>query len=64
MLEVHSGERIEMIEKNENLKVVISQPNQNQFVYRLAFENKKQLELVNEQLEKIKNIDKIDINYV
>lgn len=64
MLEVHASEKIEMIEKNQNLKVEISQPDQNEFVYRLAFENKNQLLTVKEQLEKIKNIKKIDINYV
>ena len=64
MLEVHSIEKIEFIEKNKNLKVIISQPNQNEFVYRLAFENKMQLESIKEQLEKIKSIKKIDINYI
>ena len=64
MLEIHSPEKIESIEKNENLKVHISHPDQNQFVYRLAFDNKKQLESVKEQLEKNKNIKKIDINYI
>jgi len=64
MLEVHSSEKIDMVEKSENIKVIIKHPDQNQFVYRLAFENKKQLELVKEQLEKIKNIKKIDINYI
>ena len=64
MLEVHASEKIEMIEKNQNLKVEISQPDQNEFVYRLAFENKNQLLTVKEQLEKIKNIKKIDINYI
>ena len=64
MLEVHSSEKIEMIEKSQNLKVIINLPNQNEFVYRLAFENKMQLESVKEQLEKIKSIKKIDINYI
>ena len=64
MIEVHSSEKIEMIEKSQNLKVIINLPNQNEFVYRLAFENKMQLESVKEQLEKIKNIKKIDINYI
>ena len=64
MLEVHSAEKIDMIEKNENLKFIVSHPQQNEYVYRLAFENKKQLQLVKEQLEKNKNINKIDINYV
>ena len=64
MIEVHSSEKIEMIEKSQNLKVIINLPNQNEFVYRLAFENKMQLESVKEQLEKIKSIKKIDINYI
>jgi hypothetical protein len=64
MLEVHSSERIEMIEKNENLKTEISLRDQNEYVYRLVFENKKQLLEIKKQLEKIKNVKKIDINYV
>ena len=64
MIEVHSSEKIEMIEKSQNLKVIINLPNQNEFVYRLAFENKMQLESVKEQLEKIKGIKKIYINYI
>ena len=64
MLEVHSSEQIEMLEKNENLKTEISLRDQNEYVYRLVFENKKQLLEIKKQLEKIKNIKKIDINYV
>ena len=64
MLEVHSSEQIEMLEKNENLKTEISLRDQNEYVYRLVFENKKQLFEIKKQLEKIKNIKKIDINYV
>jgi len=64
MLEVQSSSKIEILEKNENLKVFISHPDQNQFVYRLAFENKKQLELLKDQLEKINNVKKIDINFI
>ena len=33
MLEVHSSEKMEMIEKNQNLKVEISQPDQNEFAH-------------------------------
>ena len=64
MLEVHSSEQIEMLEKNENLKTEISLRDQNEYVYRLVFENKKQLLEIKKQLEKIKNVKKIDINYV
>ena len=54
MMEVHSSEKIEMIEKSQNLKVIINLPNQNEFVYRLAFENKEHLLQIKEQLEKNK----------
>ncbi len=64
MLEIHSSEKIDSVEQNDNLKVFISQPDQNLFIYRLAFENKKQLELVKNNLQKVKNIKKIDINYI
>ena len=64
MLEVHSNQKIEIIEKNQNLKNNISLPGQNEFLYRLAFENKKQLDELKEQLEKMENIKKIDTNYV
>ena len=64
MLEIHSSQRIEILEKDQNLKNNISLPGQNEFLYRLAFENKKQLDLLKEQLDKMENIKKIDINYV
>ena len=64
LLEVHSSQKIEIIEKNQNLKNNINLPGQNEFLYRLAFENKKQLDTLKEQLEKMENIKKIDINYV
>ena len=64
MLEVHSPEKLDFIEKDPNLKIITTQPNQNEFVYRLAFENKEHLLQIKEQLEKNKNIKKIDINFV
>ena len=63
-IEVHSKEKIEIIEKNENLKNTISHPEQNEFVYRLAFENKDQLEEFKKEIEEIKSIKKIDVNFV
>ena len=63
MLEVHSSEKIESIENNPNLKVIIAQPDQKKFVYRLAFENKKKLQSIKKDLEKNTSIIKTDINY-
>jgi|TARA_B110000238_G_C16093932_1_gene425170 hypothetical protein len=64
MIEIHSSKRIDIIEKNPNIKNIISLPGQNDFLYRLAYENKKQLNILKEQLDKIEDIKKIDINYV
>lgn len=63
-IEVYSKERIDLVEKNKNLKNIVSQPNQNEFVYRLAFENKEQLEAFKKEIEEIKSVQKIDVNFV
>ena len=64
MLEIHSNEKIDLIEKDKNLKVSISQPGEKEFIYRLAFENKEHLQTLKKELEKINSVKKIDINYV
>ena len=63
-IEVHSKEKIDIIEKNKNLKNIISQPDQNEFIYRLAFEGKEQLEVFKKEIEEIKSIKKIDVNFI
>ena len=62
-IEVHSKERIEIVEKNKNLKNTISQPEQNEFIYRLAFEDKEQLNSFKKEIEEIKSIKKIEVNF-
>tara|TARA_Y100000590_G_scaffold49868_1_gene52631 strand:+ start:2963 stop:3580 length:618 start_codon:yes stop_codon:yes gene_type:complete len=64
MLEIHSNEKIDLIEKDKNLKVSISQPGEKEFIYRLAFENKEHLQSLKQELEKMESVKKIDINYV
>ena len=63
-IEVYTKERIDIVEKNKNLKNIVSQPDQNEFVYRLAFENKEQLDEFKKEIEDIKGIKKIDVNFV
>ena len=63
-IEVYTKERIDIVEKNKNLKNIVSQPDQNEFVYRLAFENKEQLDAFKKEIEDIKGIKKIDVNFV
>ena len=64
MIEVHSNKKIELIEVNKNLKNIVSFGDKNEFIYRLSFENRKELEQLKEKVEKIENIKKIDVNYV
>ena len=63
-IEVHSKERIEIVEKNKNLKNTISQPEQNEFIYRLAFEDKEQLNSFKKEIEEVKSKKKIEVNFV
>lgn len=63
-IEVHSSEKIDIIENSKNLKNIISQPAQNEFIYRLAFDNKEQLDSFKKEIEQTKGIKKIDVNFV
>ena len=64
LIEVHSSKKIDIIESNANLKNIINLTDKNEFIYRLSFENKKELQKLKEDLEKLENIKKIDVNYV
>ena len=60
-LEIVSKNRIEKIEKSENLVNSLSDMESNQFTYRLNFTNKKSLEEFKESLIKEKDIEKVNI---
>lgn len=64
LIEVHSNKKIDIIESNENLKNIINIGDKNEFIYRLSFENKKELQKLKEEIEKLENIKKIDVNYI
>ena len=64
LIEVHSSKKIDIIESNENLKNIINLSDKSEFIYRLSFENKKELQKLKEDIEKLENIKKIDVNYV
>ena len=64
LIEVHSNKKIDIIESNENLKNIINLGDKSEFIYRLSFENKKELQKLKEEIEKLENIKKIDVNYV
>ena len=60
-LEVVSKQRIEIIEKSENLINYFSDVQSSQYNYRLNFTNKESLEKFRDKLSEEKNIEKINV---
>ena len=54
----------EILEKNENLKNSIKDQENNEFIYRFAFQNKNHLNEFKDLIEKEKNIKKIEVQFV
>jgi len=63
-LEIHSTKNLDLVENSNNLKTVLSNPEQNEIIYRLIFENKEVLVEFKKKIEKLDEIKKIDINFV
>ena len=62
-IEVFAKEKIELIEKDNNLTNLFDDSTKNEIVYRLAFENKNQLQQFKKKIEGLKSISKININF-
>ena len=60
-LEISSKERIDYIEKSEHLVNLLNDKTSNEFVYRMSFNNKKELKDFKEKLDKQKSIEKINV---
>lgn len=60
-LEIVSKNRIQQVEKSENLVSYLSDINNNQYIYRLSFTNKNSLEDFRQNLEKETDIEKINV---
>ena len=63
-IEVFAKEKIDLIESDNNLTSLYKDTIQNETIYRLAFDNKKQLNLFKKKIEGIQSINKININLV
>jgi len=63
-LEVHSTKNLDLIENSDNLKTILSNPEQNEVIYRLIFESKESLVDFKKKIEKLNEIKKIDVNLV
>ena len=62
-LEITAKEKIDLIEKNDFLISSFNDLDEKKVIYRLNFENKKELQEFKESLEKADNIEKINILY-
>ena len=57
-------EKIEEIEKNNNLKSIVSDNENNDYIYRLAFEDKDQLKEFKNKVESLDGLKKIDVSFI
>ena len=62
-LEITAKEKIDLIEKNEFLVSSFNDYDEKKIIYRLNFENKTELQLFKESLEKTNKIEKINTIY-
>ena len=62
-IEVFAKEKIDLIEKDNNLTTLFDNSTEGEIVYRLTFENKNQLQLFRKKIEELKSINKININF-
>ncbi len=62
-IEIVSKEKIEFIERNEFIMSSLNDKNNNEFIYRLSFSNKKELQEFKSKLDKEKNIERVNVIY-
>jgi len=62
-IEVFAKEKIDLIEKDNNLTTLFDNSSEGEIIYRLTFENRNQLQLFKNKIEGLKSINKININF-
>jgi len=63
-IEIISSKKIDLIENNNNLKSVLNDNENKDYVYRLVFEDKIELQNFKNEIENIDGLKKIDVNYI
>lgn len=63
-LEIVSSSKVEIIEENANLKSIVFDQENNEYLYRMAFDNKETLNSFKKNIENLEIIKKIDVNYI
>ena len=64
-IEIISSKKIQEIENHNNLKSVYFNDNENNdYIYRLTFEDKNQLQDFKNKIENSEGLKKIDVNFI
>ena len=63
-IEIYSSISMEDIEKNQNIKNLVVLKDSNEYIYRLSFENSKELNSFKDSIKERNEITKIDVSYV
>ena len=62
-IEISAKQRIDYIEKSEHLVNLLNDKTNDEFVYRMSFNNKKELQNFKARLDKEKNLEKVNVIY-
>ena len=63
-IEIYSSKSMEDVEKNQNIKNMVVLKDSNEYIYRLSFENSKELNSFKNSIKERNEITKIDVSYV
>ena len=63
-IEIISSKKIDLIEKNNNLKSVLNDNENKDYIYRLVFEDKIELQNFKNEIENLEGLKKIDVSYI
>ena len=63
-IEVISSKKIDVIENNNNLKSVLNDNESKDYIYRLVFEDKIELQNFKNEIENLEGLKKIDVSYI
>ena len=63
-IEIYSSKSMEDVEKNQNIKNMVVIKDSNEYIYRLSFENSKELNNFKESIKERNEITKMDVSYV
>ena len=62
-LKSHQKKKIDFIENSDFLANSLIDQSQNEYIYRLSFNNKKELQEFKKKIEEEKNIHKVNVNF-